>query len=53
MVRVGGPQLVDLGLDASVAAEAALGGVEAVCARLDELVEVGVDVVYVEEGCDV
>jgi hypothetical protein len=37
-------------LDARVTAEAALLGVDAVCARLCEFVEMGVDIVDVEEG---
>lgn len=53
VVRVLGAQGVDLGLDAGVAAVAALGRGGAVGARRGELVEMGVDVVDVHKGCHV
>lgn len=50
MVWVLGAQLGDLCLDASVAAEASLGRVGAVCAGFDVLIKMSVDVVDVEES---
>jgi hypothetical protein len=50
-VRVGGASTVDNGLHTSVASIAALGRARAVCAGARELVEVGMDVVDVVDGC--
>jgi hypothetical protein len=50
-VRVGGTSTVDNGLYTSVASIAALGRARAVCAGARELVEVGMDVVDVIDGC--
>lgn len=50
MVGVGLAQLVDLCLDACVAAEAALGGVFAVCAGFGVLIQVSVDIVDMVKG---
>lgn len=51
MVWVLGAQLGDFCLDASVAAEASLGRVGTICAGLDVLIKMSMDVVDVEEGC--
>jgi hypothetical protein len=53
VVRVLLAEAIDGVLDASVAAIAALLGIDAVGARRGELVEMGVDIVDVEEGLSV